>query len=509
VSQSLLVNTPGNLVATGSRRSTRIEKSVPLIVLGQNQMGEPFMERTVSVTLNMHGCRYPSRHDYGVGTWVTLQMVGLNSSEQKPATVRAIVRSVHPPESLRELQQVGVELETPANVWGIALPPADWLSAGEINTSTPKLAGVAAPTQESATKKAGDTLMKPEPKVSEITTVPSLSPAASRPPAPHVTEAPQPPRVVVTPAQLISGLQGKLQQEAEKAVQAAVAKQVNDLIREALSSIDDARRSSVREVQELFPKQLEAMKLSLKAESGREMASQWKADMQMYRGGVEEIARRQEKQADELRRELANAKEYVEKLTQEIASSIPASLKETVTQATSDFENATVVIKERRYEQLVEDVQIVTQEALSKLNARSAEVQAIVQSAVNSGLEEFRREMELHVSTALAETKERAFSALSSLDAESQTTCDARRQALETEVARSAERAAEQFHKRIKAFLHTCLVGAVAAVDEQSKSTLDGLLKDDGKSLDEAISRSPAHDEDEVLPDVDGGTAAH
>jgi hypothetical protein len=265
----------------------------------------------------------------------------------------------------------------------------------------------------------------------------------------------------------------------------------------------------VREVQELFPKQLEAMKLSLKAESGREMASQWKADMQMYRGGVEEIARRQEKQADELRRELANAKEYVEKLTQEIASSIPASLKETVTQATSDFENATVVIKERRYEQLVEDVQIVTQEALSKLNARSAEVQAIVQSAVNSGLEEFRREMELHVSTALAETKERAFSALSSLDAESQTTCDARRQALETEVARSAERAAEQFHKRIKAFLHTCLVGAVAAVDEQSKSTLDGLLKDDGKSLDEAISRSPAHDEDEVLPDVDGGTAAH
>ena len=39
-------------------------------------MGEPFMERTVSICVNKHGCRYPSRHDYGVGTMVTLQMVG-------------------------------------------------------------------------------------------------------------------------------------------------------------------------------------------------------------------------------------------------------------------------------------------------------------------------------------------------------------------------------------------------------------------------------------------------
>jgi hypothetical protein len=413
---------------------------------------------------------------------------------------------------LRELQQVGVELETPANVWGIVPPPADWLSAQETNTSTATLAGVVAPTQESATQKAGEILLKPEAKVSEITSFPSPSPAASRPPAPpaqRVPEAPQPPRVVVTPDRLISALQGKLQQEAEKAVQAAVAKQVNDVIREALSSIDDARRSSVREVQELFPKQLEAMKFSLKAESAREMAAQWKADMQTYRGGAEETAQRLEKQADELRRELANAQEYVDKLTREIAPSIPASLKETVTQATSDFESATVVITDRRYERLVENVQIVTQDALSKLNARSAEVQAFVQSAVNSGLEEFRRETELHVNMALAETKERAVSALSSLDAESRTICDERRQALETEVARSAERAAEQFHKRIKAFLYTCLVAAVGAVDEHSKSTLDGLLKDDGKTLDEALSRSPAHDEDEVIPDVDGGPLAH
>ena len=468
------------------------------------------MERTVSVTLNMHGCRYPSRHDYAVGTWVTLQLVGL-SSEEKPATVRAMVRSVHPPGSLRELQQVGVELETPANVWRIAPPPADWTNVQETNTtSTAQLAEVIAPAQESATKNVGvgEIPMNSEPKLADVATFPSPSPATSRPPAAKLSEAVQPPRTVITPDRLISALQGRLQQEADKAVQAAAAKQVKDAIREALSSIDDARRSGVREMQELIPKSIEAMKLSLKAESAADMAAQWKTEMEMYRGQAEEMVQRLEKQADELRRELASAKEYVEKITREIAPQIPASLKEALTQATLDIESATSVVVDGRCERLLENAQIVTKEALSTLNTRSAEVQALVQSAVNSGLEEFRRDVQLQVNMALAETAKRVVSALSSLDADSRATCDARRQALEAEAARTAEEAAEQFRKGMKAFVSSCFVAAVGAVDEHSKATLDGLLKDDGKILDEALGQQPTDDEDEVIPDADSSPVA-
>lgn len=509
MSQSPIVSTPGNFAAAESRRSTRVEKSVPLIVLGRNRMGEPFMERTVSVTLNMHGCRYASRHDYGVGTWVTLQLVGLIGSEEEPARVRAMVRSVHPPGSLRELQQVGVELETPANVWGIVPPPADWSSAQETKTSTAQLATVIAPVQESATKNAslGEIPRNPEPKMAEVANFPSPLPAASRPPAPKVLEAPHPPRAVVTPDRLISALQGRLQEEADKAVQAAVAKQANHVIREALSSIDDARRSSVQEVQELFPKSIQAMKLSLKEESAAEMAAQWKMDIEMYRGRAEEMAQRLEEQAGALRRELANAQEYVEKITREIAPQIPASLKEALTQATSDFESATAVVADRRCEHLLENAQVVTQDALLKLNARSVEVQELVQSAVNCGLQEFRREAQLRLNMALAETTERAASALSSLDADSRATCDARRQALEIEVARSAEQTADQFRKGMKAFVSSCLLAAVGAVDEHSKATLDGLRQDDRKTLDEGSSESPARDEDKITPDA--GPAAY
>jgi hypothetical protein len=364
-------------------------------------------------------------------------------------------------------------------VWGIALPPADWTSVRETITSTGEPVAVVAPLQESATKNVrfDEVSTNSQPKMADVATFPSPSPAASRPPVPKLPESAQAPRAVVTPDRLISALQGRLQEEADKAVQAAAAKQLKDVIREVLSSIDDARRSSVREVQELFPKSIEAMKLSLKEESAAEMAAQWKTDLEMYRGRAEETAQRLEKRAEELRRELANAQEYVEKITREIAPQIPASLKEALTEATSDFETAATVVVDRRCERLLENAQIVTQEALSKMNARSAEVQALAQSVVNSGLEEFRRQAQLQVNMALAEIAERLVSALSSLEADSRATCDARRQTLEAQVARSVEQAGEQFQKGMKTFVSSCFVAAVDAVDEHSKATLDGLLK--------------------------------
>src|SRR5260370_12037453 len=98
--------------------------------------------------------------------------------------------------------------------------------------------------------------------MAEVATFPSPSPAVSKPQAPKLAEPPKTQRVVITPDGLISALQGKLQEAAEKAVHAAVARQVEEAVREALSSIDDVRNSSVREIQELFPTRLEAIRLS-------------------------------------------------------------------------------------------------------------------------------------------------------------------------------------------------------------------------------------------------------
>ena len=40
------------------RRSTRIERPVPLLITGHDGLGQEFLERTSAVSLNLHGCRF-------------------------------------------------------------------------------------------------------------------------------------------------------------------------------------------------------------------------------------------------------------------------------------------------------------------------------------------------------------------------------------------------------------------------------------------------------------------
>src|SRR3989454_10172672 len=115
----------------------------------------------------------------------------------------------------------------------------------------------------------------------------------------------------------------------------------------------------------------------------------------------------------------------------------------------------------------------------------------------------------MQVSVARAETRERAVATPASVDAERRAACDARRQAIETDVARAAERSTDQFRKSMKAFLYSCLVAAVSAVDEHSKSTLDGLLKDNGKTLHEGNGETHSEDDTPSIPDPDIDPLTH
>ena len=92
-------------------------------------------------------------------------------------------------------------------------------------------------------------------------------------------------------------------------------------------------------------------------------------------------------------------------------------------------------------------------------------------------LEEFRRRAELQTDLVTAEATERISSTLASLDAESRAAAEARKRTLESEVARAAEQSTAEFRSGIKAFLYSCLVASVSAVDEHAKATLATLDK--------------------------------
>jgi hypothetical protein len=144
------------------RRSTRIVQAVPLVVTGVDALGRPFAERTSTLIINCHGCRYQSKHYVLKNMWVNLE-VPHSDLGKAPRRVRGKVAWIQRPRTVRQLFQVALELEAPGNVWGIGFPPEDWfvfpedasffpnaVAPGEATGSTlpPSPAGVPLPIAE-------------------------------------------------------------------------------------------------------------------------------------------------------------------------------------------------------------------------------------------------------------------------------------------------------------------------------------------------------------------------
>jgi hypothetical protein len=138
---------------------------------------------------------------------------------------------------------------------------------------------------------------------------------------------------------------------------------------------------------------------------------------------------------------------------------------------------------------LMEDKQMVTREAAAQLNAYSAEIRAQLQTNAHSTMEEFKRQTEVQVDLIISEATQRVMSQLAALDAENRSAIEARRRSIEGDIAHATEQSTEQFRTGMKAFLYSCLVAAVGAVDEHAKTTLDG-LKDPAKALREGTITS-------------------
>ena len=151
------------------RRSTRIVQAVPLVVTGVDALGRPFVERTSSLIVNCHGCRYQSKHYVLKNMWVTMEIPHPETG-QPPRTVRGRVAWIQRPRTVRQLFQVALELEVSGNVWGIAFPPEDWLAMSVTAQVVPKTdAAAEAPPLTPQATETDITLTLHEPEVSPAT----------------------------------------------------------------------------------------------------------------------------------------------------------------------------------------------------------------------------------------------------------------------------------------------------------------------------------------------------
>jgi hypothetical protein len=468
------------------------------------------------VSLNLHGCRYPSRHDTHVGSWITLQ-IGEAPLGEIVTTVKAQVRSVQIPRNPRDLYHVGVELEKPANIWRVPAPPPDWLTAAErlkaeLPPSKEQTAAATgpgrAPTAEDippATPAASTnghneidrrdlsealaglapSITMPSPAL-PTTAKASTGPATANPAIVESAAAySRPNRVAITPERLLAALQPKIEKAAETAILMAISEHLPPALHAAVNSIDAAREASLQQVSNASAQQRSALVHTSREEvlarlEDRldEVRTRWDAQLDGYRVRAEDIVQRIDRQAGASQKNLGDAREASERALRDTQQKISIVIADSLSGALEEFNRGVAQASHRYLTNFLEEAQSLTREATAHLEANVAEARATVQTSAGEALAEFRRQAELHATVTATDTTQRVTSALAALDAEHRAACDARRSSIQADVAHSTEQVTEQFRQGLRAFFYSCLVAAVGAVEQHSQATREGFSLD-------------------------------
>lgn len=232
---------------TQKRRSTRIVQAVPITVTGVDALGQPFKERTTTVMVNCHGCKYQSKHYVPKNSVISLDVPRIEPGAAARVVTGRVIW-VQRPRTVRELFQIGVEFDLPGNIWGIAFPPDDWFPlAGEAPAPAPVQSVDAAPIAQEP--RAAQEPVSPAPELAKVSAPPETPiDAAAAVPAPAITTAPSSASAasptenkihVVPPASPVPDSQLAMSRQMAKVVADAKENLDKTLRRGALSAINE------------------------------------------------------------------------------------------------------------------------------------------------------------------------------------------------------------------------------------------------------------------------------
>ncbi|HEV3483553.1 MAG TPA: hypothetical protein VGR97_14640, partial [Candidatus Acidoferrales bacterium] len=247
----MVESVPSNDAGTQKRRSTRIVQAIPINVAGVDALGQPFKERTTTVMVNCHGCKYQSKHYVPKNSTITLE-IPRPEANRPPRTVKGRVVWVQRPKVIRELFQIGLEFETTGNVWGIAFPPDDWFPCAEYDAAE---ASGASPASGAAKQAALTTLVPNSPEKTEASArIPGPSAADARAPEEKTSDSKI--HVVPAPAQteqahVADALQmAKLVSEAKEALDKTLRRDAQSAINEEMTIVRQQLDSQLHEAVE-------------------------------------------------------------------------------------------------------------------------------------------------------------------------------------------------------------------------------------------------------------------
>jgi hypothetical protein len=314
------------------RRSTRLIETITLTVRGVDLLGQPFEERTSTLVLNFHGCRYPSKHHLPKNTWLTLEIPGESAGRERRC-LRARVAWIQRPRSVRELFQIGVELESPGNVWGIDFPPDDWNMTVAAEIPAMRIAGRGA-AREAELELPGFSGMGGALPAALTSYIDRLL-SDSRLQAPATGSSTDTAAEIAEASSLLREIGAQLQEQADRAIDETAAR-TKELIERAAEEIHQETRQGT----ETFRNELREQFEQLRREGAAELAMQFEEAQKLHRARlsnemeanleqVRDLLTQLEGQAESLHKEMAGLAEgtstRLEQIRQEMESAEAAA----------------------------------------------------------------------------------------------------------------------------------------------------------------------------------------
>ncbi len=507
------VNDPG----AQRRRSTRIVQAIPLTVTGEDALGQPFRERTSTLIVNCHGCRYQSKHYVPKNAFVNLE-IPHPDPKREPRRVRARVTWIQRPRTVRELFQVGAELEVSGNVWGVAFPPDDWFAwpeqdgpeiptaGAEIAMMPPVVVPAAVPSTVAQTPHSAPSAAPPAPPVSPAHKVEPPPTAAEKV---HVMPKPgaQPDSGVFMArqmARLLVEARQQLQQTVRATTTAVVTAEVKQLMVELNAQLRTAANEAVEDSYASHSRALEQQAEGV-SKRGLEITEQaGEAAMRALAERAEQEAQRvgqgSQRLEDTLQHALARLQETREAAVQSVteqsnqgtqrAREITMHLEEGTRQAFAQLQQSREAALRAVAEQGEREVQRaseVTARQETALNQALGRLEETREAGIRAVTEEARREAQRAAEGAVANLAERVAMAGSELSA-------------------VATREIEAGRARLAA-LQTELMAMAAGAERQMQQKLEGQLEGAGARREE-LAAAARQLEGEIAEVTQRGRAA-
>ncbi|MGH9680343.1 MAG: hypothetical protein ACRD4Y_10365 [Candidatus Acidiferrales bacterium] len=248
------------------RRSTRIDRALPLEVQGVGALREPYHEQVSTGSVSCHGCTYQTKTEVLQGEIVYLE-VKAESEGTTANSCRARVKWVQKLNSAERGYRVAVELENAGNIWGISPQPEDWFlpqlpgitesaSQGRELKVVSRTETKVAPLQETGVVQSSG-LGRTNPAATTLSSLGQMLAGLGEQIHQMASESAREALVAERTRQL-ADFRAEIQEEASKTIQSVLAASKEDISRQALKAFMEAHEAGARVNYSRWIKKIEA-----------------------------------------------------------------------------------------------------------------------------------------------------------------------------------------------------------------------------------------------------------